>query len=50
MSASILKPVGPKVILQRALLLSISEGDTGKLANAANKLVEIGTHFQSFDA
>ena len=39
MSASILKPVGPKVIVQRALFLSRSEGESGKLANAANKSV-----------
>ena len=41
MFASILKPVGPKVIVQRALFLSISEGESGKLANAASKSVFI---------
>ncbi len=41
MFASILKPVGPKVTVQVALFLSISEGESGKLANAASKSVFI---------
>ena len=41
MSAAILKLVGPRVILQRAFFLPRSEGESGKLANAANKSVFI---------
>ena len=41
MSASILKPVGLKVILQRALFLPRSDGESGKLAKAASKSVFI---------